>query len=213
MELTSAKRRVLERLKRVDSATVAELASELELTTMAIRLHLGELEAIDWVEKTAPEPGSRGRPAARWRLTAAADRQFEDRHAELTLDLIAAMRSALGEEGLDRVIAARAAQQVAAYRRRVGRGSAIERLCALAALRSEEGYRAEVEEAEDGTWLLIEHHCPICDAAKACTGLCASELEVFRAVLGDDLSVERTKHLLGGDRRCVYRVAVGGAEE
>lgn len=205
MELTSAKRRVLERLKRVDAATVAELARGLDLTDMAIRQHLAELESVGWVETVAVRRG-RGRPAALWRLTVAADGQFEDRYADLTLDLIDAVRQALGQPGLDQVIRARAAKQIARYRRRIGTGEVGERLRSLATIRSEEGYQAEARRDSGDAWLLIEHHCPICDAAKACSGLCASELEVFRAALGDDVSVVRSKHLLAGDRRCIYRV-------
>jgi predicted ArsR family transcriptional regulator len=29
---------------------------------------------------------------------------------------------------------------------------------------------------------------------------------LFRAVLGDDVSVERAEHIVGGDRRCAYRI-------
>ena len=54
--------------------------------------------------------------------------------------------------------------------------------------------------------LLVEHHCPIAEAARACTGLCQSELELFQRVLGDDVVVERTQHLMAGDMRCAYRV-------
>ena len=80
------------------------------------------------------------------------------------------------------------------------------RLERLAALRTDEGYMATVRRGADGAWLLIENHCPICSAAKACSGLCRAELAVFRAVLGEDVFVERTDHILAGARRCAYRV-------
>ena len=74
-------------------------------------------------------------------------------------------------------------------------------------MRTEEGYVAEVVDDPDGPGvLLIEHHCPICTAASACPGLCGSELGLFRAVLGPKVSVERTQHIIAGDRRCTYRV-------
>ena len=63
-------------------------------------------------------------------------------------------------------------------------------------MRTGEGYLAEVVDAPDGDGLLlIEHHCPICDAAKACTNLCSAELDLFRDVLGPDVEVIRTQHL------------------
>ncbi len=66
---------------------------------------------------------------------------------------------------------------------------------------------AEVESQKDGSFLLIENHCPICVAAKNCMRLCGAELEVFRAVLGKGISIERTEHILGGARRCAYKVS------
>jgi hypothetical protein len=55
--------------------------------------------------------------------------------------------------------------------------------------------------------LLLEHHCPICDAASTCQGLCRTELELFQEALGDDVTVTRTQHVLSGDLRCAYRIS------
>lgn len=65
---------------------------------------------------------------------------------------------------------------------------------------------AEVQREGSGSWLLIEHHCPIGEAATACVGLCRSELEVFRRALGPGVEVERIEHLIADDDRCVYRI-------
>ena len=73
-------------------------------------------------------------------------------------------------------------------------------------MRSAEGYMAEVQSTGRGAYLLIENHCPVCAAARACRGLCRSELEVFQAALGPDVEIERADHLLTGARRCSYRV-------
>jgi predicted ArsR family transcriptional regulator len=62
-----------------------------------------------------------------------------------------------------------------------------------------------MEPAGEG-WLLIENHCPICAAARKCQGFCRSELQIFRAAMGDDALVERCEHLISGDRRCVYNI-------
>ena len=80
------------------------------------------------------------------------------------------------------------------------------RVEALASIRTAEGYMAEVVEESPEVLRLIEHHCPICAAAETCQGLCRAELEVFRASLGDDVSIERTMHLLSDGDRCVYRI-------
>ncbi|MGF1939391.1 MAG: hypothetical protein RM347_034465 [Nostoc sp. ChiQUE02] len=65
-----------------------------------------------------------------------------------------------------------------------------------------------IQAIADGTLLLAEKHCPICAVATACIGMCRMELEIFQAALGEDITIERTEHILNGDRRCVYRVTV-----
>lgn len=205
--LTPAKRRLLGLLKREGPIAVKALAEAMETSEVAVRQHLAALAEAELVaSRPAPRAG-RGRPAVAWELTDAARPLFPDHHGELAVGLIEAIRSSVGEEGLARVVDARAEQQAQAYRLAVpGDGSLRQRLDRLAELRTAEGYMAEVQPAEDGGYLLIEHHCPICDAARACLGLCAAELQVFRRTLGPDVRVERTTHLLDGGVRCCYSV-------
>jgi predicted ArsR family transcriptional regulator len=62
--------------------------------------------------------------------------------------------------------------------------------------------------AQGEGYVLVENHCPICVAATACQGFCQAELDTFREVLGPDASVERTEHIVEGDRRCAYWIAL-----
>ncbi len=208
------KRRVLERLKRAE-ATVADLARALEMTEAGVRQHLDVLAEHGLVEsRTRPAEG-RGRPPTVWMLTDLAQDLFPDRHDDLTVELIAAVRAALGEQGLERVIDARTATQHDTYARRVPkRGALRTRVEALAKVRTDEGYIAEVVDDPEGIGVvLVEHHCPICTAATACPGLCGAELRLFRDVLGPGVTVERTQHLVAGDRRCAYRIRPAGRGE
>lgn len=205
-ELSDAKRRIIEQLKRVDGATAPQLAESFGLTDTAVRQHLEALESSGLVARATTTPVGRGRPPVTWRLTELAAELFPDRHADLTVELVDALRTSLGDDALERVLATRAAHQVDAYRRLIGVGAAVPvRVRRLAAQRSVEGYLAEVVSDGDDV-VLVEHHCPIAGAAHACTDLCVKELETFRAALGDDVDVERTQHLVSGDSRCAYRI-------
>jgi predicted ArsR family transcriptional regulator len=202
------KRRIIAHLKRTGSCSTREVAERLGVSDVAARQHLSALEAQGFVAQAPMVAGGRGRPAVRWSLTALAGELFADRHDELTVDLIAGIRSALGEDALQKVIEARTLRQLEALRQVVRPDTSVrERLDALAAQRSLEGYMAEVSEGDDGVLLLIEHHCPICDAAKACQAFCSTELDLFQAALGPDVDVSREQHLLSGNERCVYRVS------
>jgi predicted ArsR family transcriptional regulator len=199
--------RLLVLLKTRGPQTAADLGAVLGVTGEAVRQRLVKLAAEGLVEATA-EPRGVGRPAQLWCLTEKGNARFPDAHAELTAQLLRAIRAELGEEALDRLIAARAAESLAGYKETL-RGAADlgERVARLAEARTREGYMAGCQPAEDG-YLLVENHCPICVAATACQGFCRSEREVFQQALGDDVSVERTEHIVGGDRRCAYRVAL-----
>jgi predicted ArsR family transcriptional regulator len=205
--LGPTKRRIIERLKRAD-AKVADLARTLDMTEAGVRQHLDALADHGLVVSRTGVAAGRGRPATVWALTDLAEDLFPDRHDDLTVELITAVRTALGDKGLAKVIDARGEVQRAAYERALPkRGTLRERVEALARIRAEEGYVAEVvDDPDGGAVLLIEHHCPICTAAASCPGLCGSELALFRDVLGPNVSVERTQHIIAGDRRCTYRI-------
>jgi predicted ArsR family transcriptional regulator len=185
----------------------AQLAEHLQLSPMAVRLHLYALQARHLVTFEA-EPRLVGRPAKLWQLTPAADQFFPEGYAELAQSLLSSITSVFGKAGLDRLIAIRTRDQIAAYLQRMsGQASLAKRLRTLAAIRTEEGYMADVRQQAAGEFLLVENHCPICAAATKCTGLCAAEREVFQAVLGEGVSVTRTEHIIAGARRCAYLVS------
>lgn len=205
VSVTGTRREILEFLKARGPRTASEIARPLGVTAMAVRQHLWELRDAKLVEETS-RPGAVGRPAKIWSLTENAERYFPDAHAELAVGLIGALRESLGPEAMDAVIAARAKQQLASYRTALSDcGSLAEKLTALAKARTAEGYMATVERDGDDL-LFLEHHCPICAAARVCQGLCAMELDVFRDCLGPSVKIERTDHILAGARRCAYRV-------
>jgi predicted ArsR family transcriptional regulator len=209
-----ATRRALVKLLKTDGPLdSAQLASRLRLTPMAVRQHLYALQREKLV--TAEErPVPIGRPAKYWKLTRQADTLFPDAYAELNVALIDAVGVAFGPKGMQRLLETREAKQRAEYRKRVDRSAPLKtRLQQLARVRSDEGYMADVKPAGRGRFLFIENHCPICAAATACQGFCATELDLFRAVLGPGVSVERTEHVVSGDRRCVYTVSSSDERE
>jgi predicted ArsR family transcriptional regulator len=194
-------------LKTEGPADAAQLAARLRLTAMGVRQHLYAMQREKLV--TAEErPVPLGRPAKFWRLTRDADRLFPEAYAELSVALIGALSDSFGSEGLKRVIDARAATQQAAYLARTASlHSWQDKVRELARARTEEGYMAAVKADGRGGLLLVENHCPICAAATVCQGFCTSELDIFRSVVGPGVTVERSEHIVGGDRRCAYRIA------
>ena len=200
------RRAIVKILKMQGPLDSTQLADQLGLTAMAVRQHLYALQSEGHVE-AEERPVPIGRPAKHWRLTREADQLFPEAYAELNVSLIQALRDTFGEEGLDQVLVSRCARQRQDYAKRIRASAPLDKkLKELARVRTEEGYMAEVRREKDGSYLLLENHCPICAAANACQGFCSTELDLFRSVLGRGVSVERVEHIVAGDRRCAYRI-------
>ncbi|KJD45602.1 helix-turn-helix transcriptional regulator [Paenibacillus terrae] len=206
---TGTRRGIIDLLKQQGGMDVATLSSKFSLSGMAIRQHLNALKEeglVTYEEEARPM----GRPTKLWRLTPGADRFFPNGYSELSVSLINSMREAFGNEGLEKLLSVRNKNMQEQYLQHLGDASGVrEKLEKLADIRTNEGYMAEVKDQGDGSLLFIEKHCPICEAAAACTGLCKNELHLFETILGDNVHIERVEYILAGGRNCVYRVREG----
>ncbi|EGE61187.1 UNVERIFIED_ORG: putative ArsR family transcriptional regulator [Rhizobium esperanzae] len=197
--------RILILIKTEGPQLAAAIGDALGISGEAARQQLARMAEEGLVEPVTVAAAGRGRPRQLWHLTAAGNRRFPDGHAELTANLLATLTEQLGAAALDTVISARETETLKRYRRELETaGDLAARVDGLAAIRTREGYMADSWREADGSFMLVENHCPICAAASVCAGFCRSELETFRAVLGAE--VERSEHILAGARRCAYRI-------
>lgn len=136
-----------------------------------------------------------------------------DSHSDLVVKLIEGVSLIFGVDGLSKLINERTQAQLKSYTEKIITQLNDKNIqdnwrsiaAVLADIRTQEGYMAEVIEQKDGI-LLVENHCSICTAAQNCSMLCTSELELFSSILGENVKIERTEHILQGDRRCAYLV-------
>ena len=204
--MQSSEEKILFLLKTQGPQTAAALSEQLQMTSVGARQHLSQLLQQGLVY-TEDRRESVGRPKRYWCLSEAANQRFPDTHALLTLDLINAVRSVFGEDGLDQLIRRRERDSLDHYQAYLAECTDLpSKIEKLSELRTHEGYMAEAQKQHDGSFLFIENHCPICAAAQLCQGFCRSELEIFQTVLGAQVEVERVEHIVAGARRCAYRI-------
>ncbi len=204
--LESAPAAVLQELKRLGPCDASALAEALEVTPTAVRQHLYLLQERGVVTHQL-EPRPMGRPAKLWKATSEANVYFADAHGQLLSDLLESSVRAVGAEGLDRIVQCYAEDKRRSYLRRTSRTQPLrDRLVRLVELRSEEGFMAQCWPQEDGSYLFVESHCPISQAAQQCQQFCDQELALFREVLGDDVQVTREEHMVDSGDRCTYRI-------
>ena len=196
--MESRREAVLAFLKTRGQATLAEVATHLEVSKQGALRHLEALEA-DGLATMAPATAhAPGRPENVYRLTAAAGEHFPDGHRELTGELVDFMTN----EQLKRFFERRAARLEAEYAPRLAGLDFEARVHELARLAIEHGHMADVVEfGECG--LAIRHcNCPIQDVA-ARTGLpCLNEQQMYERLLGAD--VARTTWMAEAADDCTY---------
>ncbi len=211
-----AKEQILYLLKMQGATSATDLAEQLKLSPMAIRQHLQALRGeglVAYSEQRRPI----GRPVKLWQLTDRTLTIFPDSHADLMVEFLKSFESVLGEAELEKVLAERTRRQIQGYRVQFatleGDDSAnsvpsrLDRqVQRLAEIRTKEGYMAEAIAQPDGSWLFVENHCPISEAAHTCRLLCRSELEVFTTLFGPHINIKRVEHIMAGDRRCAYQI-------
>jgi predicted ArsR family transcriptional regulator len=206
-ELKSSQDKILYQIKRLGPQSVKSLAAILEISTMGVRQHLKLLNDEGLITILPEEPQARGRPVSPWKLTEKGHARFPDGHAQITADLILSVREVLGETALDKIMEKRTLETYQQYHASMDELELTrDKAAELVRLRTNEGYMAELIE-HDGDLLILEHHCPICIAAKTCQGFCRSELEVFQKLFQGKASVVREDHILNGARRCSYRIS------
>lgn len=198
--------KALEVIKRNGPSSISELSEHMGVTTEGVRFHLLKLEKEGLVKSRSVAAG-RGRPKQIWSLTQEGHDRFPNTHAELTANIIHMMRDTLGEEAVDKVIDRHQQTMKDRYADKIDQDSSLEeRVAQLVQLRSREGYMADYKKENDH-FVFIENHCPICSAAKVCQGFCKAEILTFKAVLGEDVQIERQDHIIEGAKRCSYRIS------
>ena len=131
--------RVLMTLKTRGPQSVAVIAKALDVTAEAVRQQMARLHADGLVDSESRSAG-RGRPTQIWFLTAAGQRRFPDTHADMTVQMINAVRQVFGDDGVDKLIAVREAAMLATYQQALeGADGLPQRLESLARVRSAEG--------------------------------------------------------------------------
>ena len=203
--LNSTPERMLIFLKMRGSQPASVLSKEFKITNEGARLHLKKLMEEGFVQSEKVSKGV-GRPTELYSISEKGLKRFPDTHAELTVQLLSSIKTILGQGALSQLIEAREQETISHYEKALGDKDTIEeKLTRLAEIRSEEGYMAEWEQ-EEGGYVFMENHCPICAAATECQGFCRSELQTFQKALGNNVSVERVEHIVKGARRCCYKI-------
>jgi len=203
--VSPAQHNVLLALKRRGEATADELAAELDISSSAVRQHLGSLRAGGLVAARR-ERGRRGRPAELYHTTELAENLFVSNDASLVaefLDDLSVMDPTLVDQLFDR-----RRQRLEATAADDLDGAGIdERVRAVTDLLASQGHLADAERVAPGQYRIDLHSCAMWNVASRHRQVCTSELEMLRNLL-PGAEVERVSHRTNGAHVCAYEVRV-----
>jgi iron-sulfur cluster biosynthesis transcriptional regulator SufR len=201
--MNTTTKQILELLKRHHEVCVNFLASELDITHMAVRKHLNKLEK-DQLITTFQTKQSVGRPVTLYRLSQAGKELFPQNYGSLSVEFLEDIEAIDGKEKVDMLFQRREQKLVQKYGERItAKATFKEKVAELISIQVENGYMAESKLINDQQIELIEYNCPIFQVANKYKKACDCELSLFKQVLGID-DIERTTCMSDGDHKCKY---------
>jgi predicted ArsR family transcriptional regulator len=200
----STREQIVHMLKTKSPLTAKDITNELQITEMAVRRHLSTLERDGYLEYNMIRQ-SMGRPTAVYRLSELAEGFFPKTYHNLALDLLGELEAESGEDMINLLFERRKSKLAQKYENSMTGLPLSERVLMLTQLQNENGYMAECEEVEDGSFIIKEHNCPISHIANQYQHACHCELELFKSLLQVD--VNRTECLSAGGTKCSYIIS------
>lgn len=200
--LGPSQRLLLERLKRLGTATLGDLEGDLGLARETVRDHLKALGAEGLVERAGLLREGPGRPQVLYRLSAQGERLFPRREGELLRELAGFLLEGGREDLLAAFFDRRAQGRRDRLRARVAGLDPERRLREVAAILTEEGFLAEITEPGGGSPRLRLCHCPLREVVAVSHLPCRAELALVEELLGR--SLVRETFIPDGASACTY---------
>ena len=202
--LKESRSAIIDLLKINGGMSVEQLAHELEVSKVCVRRHLSLLER-DGLISYLEQRHERGRPRFIYRLTQKARCLFPQIYDEFAKDILIHLKSQFGDEGLRRVLSARADGLIAQLNEELLGLNFDERVKSLAKVISTKGYLADARKLKDGTYRLRQRNCPTENVAVAYPHVCDEEVRVYSESLGCE--VVRECRIADGARMCEFRIS------
>ncbi|MEK5524036.1 hypothetical protein B5V89_11025 [Heyndrickxia sporothermodurans] len=199
---SSTRDQLLHLLKRYKKLSVVDLESHLEITGMAVRRHLNNLENERLIQSETIRK-SMGRPVQVYFLTKTGENQFPKSYSSITVEFLEDIEEMNGQEMIDTLFQNRERRLENKYKERIQHNQLKDRVAELANIQNENGYMVEWVEKEDGTFELTEYNCPIFDVARKYQKACSCEHSLFQKILKTN-EIEQVCCMSKGGDHCKY---------
>lgn len=190
-------------LKKRGPMSIDLLSRELHITSMGIRQHLLSLERKGLIEYITKRQGI-GRPAFLYKLTDKADDLFPKGYDKFILNLFKDIEKNEGRDKIEEIFKWRKNRLLKDTKETLSDKKMIkDKIMSLRDLLETEGYFAELSDSNNHYSLKI-FNCPIYKIAVEYKDVCRYDLQLFRELLGKELS--REECIIDGNPSCTYNL-------
>lgn len=194
---------ILLMLKRNGQMSIDEISSALNITPIAVRQHILNLERNGFVSYHTRKK-SVGRPGFIYSLTKKADDLFPHSYKNFVIDLLKDIESEDGRKRIDQLFKKRKERLLKEKNAIISGAKNFKTKVSLFvdSLKTD-GYVVDIKEGPQEIEL-IQYNCPISIVSETYKEACKYELELYRELFGP--SVRRLKCASDGDNYCAYLI-------
>jgi predicted ArsR family transcriptional regulator len=197
----STRGKIVAELRRLGTASAADLAKGFGLSPNAVRQQLVVLERDGLVVE---KPVRRGptKPTLEFSLTPEADKLFPQAYDKLLGAVLREVREQFGAPAVDRIFDGLSKRAVEKAQRTITSEKPEERVAQLTEMLRESGVVAEYS-LIDGGFALHEHSCPYSTVAKDHPEMCQVIHHVIEETIGEQ---KQTESLITGGKECRFEI-------
>jgi predicted ArsR family transcriptional regulator len=201
IEENSTRKNIIQLLKKTSGMSIDELSRKINITPMGVRQHLLALEKKGVVSYISRRQGI-GRPGFIYMLTESANDYFPNTYDNFALGMLRDIKKHEGPEKIQKIFSWRKERLLKTNMEALkGREGIDDIVTGLRQFLEDNGHLVELSR-NNGHYHLKQFHCPIRKIAVEFSDACRHELDMYRDLLGKNVTREHT--MSDGAPACLY---------
>lgn len=201
---TPTKQKILNILKRDSSCSVKEIMEYFNISEIAVRKHINELEQKGFINKITIKQEI-GRPYYVYELTNKGHQTFPNQYEKLPLELLQDLEELHGKKAVQDLLTKRMKREESFLKKEVQSDNFDQKIADIARIQDAKGYMVEYGKQADGSYEIKNFNCPIINISSSYRQICSNEKKILENLFSDSDVIARTC-ITTGDHFCNWTI-------
>lgn len=201
---TPTKQKLLNILKKEHQSTIKDIMVYFEISEIAVRRHIHELEQKDFIKKQSIKQDI-GRPYFIYELTNKGHATFPNENNTLPLELLQDLELLQGKQAVNDVLSQRMKREREQFLEAADSKEFDQQIAAITKLQDEKGFMIEYDQTVHGDYEIKNFNCPIINIASTYQQVCANEKKVLTDVFPNS-EVRSGACIATGEKFCKWTI-------